>query len=163
MRQRPTSGWDSRVRGVQNWVDRSGFMIEVTFELVHMCATVNWREDVSASMLIAKHWEMSRDAPETKRIRSTEEDQCSKTVMRWEDLTELICSLLWSHSLPETLLGHFSSRTLLLSFQTLVTESQSPPYAPIILRWPLSPPSCERLNVYSGDRSLPFPSSDMRT
>ena len=82
MRQRPTSGRDSRVRGVQNWVDRSGFMNEVTFELVHTCVTVNWREDMSASMLIAKHWQMSRDAPETKRIWSMEEDQCSKTVMK---------------------------------------------------------------------------------
>lgn len=45
MRQRPTSSRDSRVRGIQNWVDRSGFMNEVTFELVHTCVTVNWREE----------------------------------------------------------------------------------------------------------------------
>lgn len=57
-------------------------MIEVTFELVHTYATVNWMEDTSASMLIAKYWEMSRDAPETKRLRTMEEDRCSKTGMK---------------------------------------------------------------------------------
>lgn len=57
-------------------------MNAVTIELVHTCVTVNWREDVSASMVIAKQWEMSRDAPETKHIWSMEEDQCSKTVMK---------------------------------------------------------------------------------
>lgn len=35
------SGRDSRVQPVQNWVDRSGFMTEAIFELVHTCVTVN--------------------------------------------------------------------------------------------------------------------------
>lgn len=59
---------------MHNWVDRSGFMIKVTFELVNKCVTVNRREEVSISMLIAKHRELSREVPETKSTWSMVED-----------------------------------------------------------------------------------------